>query len=313
MDGLLAELGLEEKLRHQMASTLSGGEKRRCEVARALVTDPKFLLLDEPFVGIDPLAVADLQSVVGSLKAKGIGVLITDHNVRETLQIVDRAYIVYEGQSARGRHGAANFWPIRKRGAFISEKNSVYKEGGATMQVNITARHLKLSTAISDYVQKKLEKAKRFLDHLIWAQVVLDVSKTRHLAEIIIHAAGHTFTAKEESADLYAAIDLASDNIDEQLRRYKDRHRERTPEFRRGTGRAQTWSTDVGRVWKIAVEPARQQHARAALVPLSVNEAISAMEHSESAHWIFLNKENRRVTVVYRKPDKTYGVVESIS
>src|SRR5207237_7309320 len=97
MNGLLAELGLE-KLRHQMAATLSGGEKRRCEVARALVTDPQFLLLDEPFVGIDPLAVDDLQVVVRKLKQKGIGVLITDHNVRETLEIVDRAYIMYEGR-----------------------------------------------------------------------------------------------------------------------------------------------------------------------------------------------------------------------
>jgi lipopolysaccharide export system ATP-binding protein len=97
MNGLLTELGLLS-LRHQMAATLSGGEKRRCEVARALVTDPKFLLLDEPFVGIDPLAVDDLQVVVRKLKEKGIGVLITDHNVRETLEIVDRAYIVYEGR-----------------------------------------------------------------------------------------------------------------------------------------------------------------------------------------------------------------------
>lgn len=97
MEGLLSELGLSS-LRHQMAATLSGGEKRRCEVARALVTDPKFLLLDEPFVGIDPLAVDDLQAVVRKLKARGIGVLITDHNVRETLEIVDRAYIMYEGR-----------------------------------------------------------------------------------------------------------------------------------------------------------------------------------------------------------------------
>src|SRR5476649_381325 len=113
------------------------------------------------------------------------------------------------------------------------------------MQINVTARHLRLTPAINEYVQKKVEKAKRFLDHLIWAQVVLDISKQRHKAEIIIHAAGHTFTAKEESVDLYAAIDLASDNIDEQLRRYKERHKERRPESRRRTGRAQSWSKDV--------------------------------------------------------------------
>jgi putative sigma-54 modulation protein len=181
------------------------------------------------------------------------------------------------------------------------------------MQINITARHLKLTPAISDYVQKKLEKAKRFLDHLIWAQVILDVSKERHQAEVIIHAAGHTFTAKEESMDLYAAIDLASDTIDEQLRRYKERHRERRPAYRRRTGRVQTWAGDD------AISLAEPLHRGVSsmrvlrLVSLSVNEAISAMEHSDSAHWIFLNRENRRVTVVYRKPDKTFGVVESIS
>ena len=95
------------------------------------------------------------------------------------------------------------------------------------MQVNITARHIKLTSSISDYVQKKLEKAKRYFDHLIWAQVILEVSKTRHIAEIVIHASGKTLTAKEEGGDLYAAIDLASDKIDEQLRRMKDRQRTR--------------------------------------------------------------------------------------
>ena len=181
------------------------------------------------------------------------------------------------------------------------------------MQVNITARHLKLTSAISDYVQKKLEKAKRFLDHLIWAQVVLDVSKQRHSAEIIIHAAGHTFTAKEESADLYAAVDLASDNIDEQLRRYKERHRERRPEFRRRTNRKQTWSGDVAVSLEEPVDSRVSSMRVLRLLPLSVNEAILAMEHSDSAHWIFVNKDNDRVTVVYRKPDRTFGVVESIS
>jgi putative sigma-54 modulation protein len=181
------------------------------------------------------------------------------------------------------------------------------------MQLNITARHLKLTTAISDYVRKKLEKAKRFLDHLIWAQVVLDVSKDRHSAEVIIHAAGHTFTAKEESIDLYAAIDLASDNIDEQLRRYKDRHKERRPAMRRRTGRTKTWSEDFSVAMAEPVDPRVSSMRVLRLLPLSVNEAISAMEHSESAHWIFVNNENRRVTVVYRKPDKTFGVVESIS
>lgn len=181
------------------------------------------------------------------------------------------------------------------------------------MQLNITARHLKLTPAISDYVQKKLEKAKRFLDPLIWGQVVLDVSKQRHYAEIILHTTGHTFTAKEESADLYAAIDLASDNLDEQLRRYKDRKRERRPENPRRAARTKSWQEES------AVSVAEPLDSRVSstrilrLVPLSVNEAISAMEESESAHWIFLNRDNRRVTVLYRKPDKTFGVVESIS
>ncbi|OGS17923.1 MAG: LPS export ABC transporter ATP-binding protein [Elusimicrobia bacterium RIFOXYA2_FULL_50_26] len=94
---LLSDLGLSH-LRGQLAVTLSGGEKRRCEIARALVTDPKFLLLDEPFVGIDPITVADIQQIIARLKARGLGILITDHNVRETLQIIDRAYIIHEGK-----------------------------------------------------------------------------------------------------------------------------------------------------------------------------------------------------------------------
>ncbi len=94
---LLNELKVTH-LAKQKAYTLSGGERRRVEIARALVVDPKFILLDEPFVGIDPIAVQDIQGIIRFLKKKGIGILITDHNVRETLSIVDRAYIMFEGK-----------------------------------------------------------------------------------------------------------------------------------------------------------------------------------------------------------------------
>lgn len=93
---LLAELNLTS-LARAAAHTLSGGERRRAEITRALVMAPRFMLLDEPFAGIDPIAVTDIQKIVGHLKSRGIGVLITDHNVRETLRITDRAYIVTDG------------------------------------------------------------------------------------------------------------------------------------------------------------------------------------------------------------------------
>ncbi len=97
LDELLAEFNIT-RLRKSPAIALSGGERRRCEIARALAGRPKFMLLDEPFAGIDPIAVGDIQNLVHHLKARGIGVLITDHNVRETLALTDRAYIIHSGK-----------------------------------------------------------------------------------------------------------------------------------------------------------------------------------------------------------------------
>lgn len=100
LESLIEEFGLE-KVRASRGDTLSGGERRRTEIARALTTDPSFILLDEPFAGIDPIAVEDIQYIVAKLKTKNIGILITDHNVQETLSITDRAYLMFEGSILR--------------------------------------------------------------------------------------------------------------------------------------------------------------------------------------------------------------------
>jgi lipopolysaccharide export system ATP-binding protein len=97
LETLMAEFSITH-LRRAPAMALSGGERRRCEIARALATQPHFILLDEPLAGIDPIAVAEIRDLVGHLKDRRIGVLITDHNVREALEIVDRAYILHEGR-----------------------------------------------------------------------------------------------------------------------------------------------------------------------------------------------------------------------
>lgn len=97
LEKLLEEFSLSH-VRKNLGDRLSGGEKRRTEIARALATDPKFILLDEPFAGVDPIAVEDIQAIVWELKKRNIGILITDHNVQETLSITDRAYLLFEGQ-----------------------------------------------------------------------------------------------------------------------------------------------------------------------------------------------------------------------
>src|SRR5499426_4690860 len=124
LEELLGELELTSLARHK-AYTLSGGERRRLEITRALVTEPRYLLLDEPFTGIDPVPIGDIQEIVARLRERGIGVLITDHNVRETLAITDRAYILYDGRilaSGTATELASN---TKAREIYLGEKFSL--------------------------------------------------------------------------------------------------------------------------------------------------------------------------------------------
>lgn len=115
IDKLLAEFNIE-KLRSTIAIQLSGGERRRLEIARALATSPKFILLDEPFTGIDPIAIADIQKIISKLRDNGIGILLTDHNPRATLSVTDRAYIVHEGEiRVQGTSEEVSNDPIAKK------------------------------------------------------------------------------------------------------------------------------------------------------------------------------------------------------
>ena len=124
LESLLDDLGITH-VRTTKASALSGGERRRLEIARALVVSPKFMLLDEPFAGIDPIAVIDIQSIISQLKARGIGILITDHNVRETLGICDRAYILNAGRVLEEGAPAEIAASKRAREIYLGERFSL--------------------------------------------------------------------------------------------------------------------------------------------------------------------------------------------
>jgi lipopolysaccharide export system ATP-binding protein len=125
LEELLAQMGIE-RLRHNVAYTLSGGERRRLEIARSLVLQPSFVLLDEPFAGIDPLTVEDLHKIIAHLREAEIGVLITDHNVRETLRVTDRAYIINDGRIFRAGSPAELSADADVRRVYLGEKFSIH-------------------------------------------------------------------------------------------------------------------------------------------------------------------------------------------
>jgi putative sigma-54 modulation protein len=179
------------------------------------------------------------------------------------------------------------------------------------MQVNITARHLELTPALAEYVRKKMQKCERIFDHIVWSQVILSVEKTRQIVEIVLHASNHTFRAKEESIDLYSAVDLAVEKMDKQLKKLK----EMTKLHRKSKSEVADFKAD--RVKKQVSTVSRQTGKELIaevksfeIKPMSTAEAIDEMELLGFGFYIYFNEGASQINVVYRKKNGTYGLIE---
>lgn len=160
LENLLAEFGLN-RVRKSMGNVLSGGERRRTEIARALATDPKFILLDEPFAGIDPIAVEDIQRIVMKLKEKNIGVLITDHNVQETLSITDRAYLLFEGKILKSGTAEELAGDEQVRKVYLGQ-NFVLHRKAITLKEDSSQKGHLTTASVQKFTKDMLRETERF-------------------------------------------------------------------------------------------------------------------------------------------------------
>lgn len=182
------------------------------------------------------------------------------------------------------------------------------------MQINISARHIDLTPALADYVRKKVEKCQKYFDHLVWAQVILSVEKYRQVAELVIHASKTTFRAKEESVDLYAAVDLTVDKMDKQLRKYKEiakihrKDNEAVASLKvanaRGSRKKRAYPALTTGQYVIS------EVKRFDVKPVSIEEAISEMNGLGYNFFMFLNADTSRINVIYTKENGSYGLLE---
>ena len=171
----------------------------------------------------------------------------------------------------------------------------------SSMRIRITARHLKLTEALASYIREKVSKAEKYLDPILWVQVILSVEKHRQMAEIILHASRQTFRAQAVGADLYSAIDLALDKVQSQLKKHKEKIRERK-------GKSATLYSEglpeAGDGISISVTK------RIPLRPMSPPEAVEEMERMGYHFWMFYNDHTNQVNVIYRRLDESYGLLQ---
>lgn len=172
------------------------------------------------------------------------------------------------------------------------------------MQIHITGRHLRLTKPIRDYVEEKVLKAQRYFNHIVWAQVLLSVEKRSHEAEIVIHASKQTFRALAQAADLYAAVDLASDKIDNQLKKYKERMKER----HKGVPALPELLAPAGELNQAKISIVKQVPMR----PMSSGEAAREMDRMGYNFWMFLDEDSRQVQVIYRRIDDSFGLLQPV-
>lgn len=170
------------------------------------------------------------------------------------------------------------------------------------MKIHLTARRLKITEAIDQYLMQKLGKAEKYFDHLVWAQVFLSIEKRTHKAELVIHGARQTFRAMKTAGDLYSAIDLASDTIDAQIKKYKNRLRDhhKTPE----PAPAPTQAPVAALAEPVVV--------RAAVCVATPKEAASRLDESGQSFMLFEDRDSKQIHMVYRRDDDTYCVVQPV-
>ncbi len=177
------------------------------------------------------------------------------------------------------------------------------------MQLNITARHLDLTPALSDYIHRKVEKAQRFFDGIIWAQAILTVEKHRHIAEIIVHTPGSTFRTEGEAGDLYSAVDLAAHKIDLHLSKLKSKQKDH---HRDGRVKARL-PIALEAPAETAVRPGSvSEVSKAILEPQSLTSAIRELNAQPRPFLLFINERTNQVSAVYKKGKDDFGLVEAV-
>lgn len=174
------------------------------------------------------------------------------------------------------------------------------------MEIQLTAKQLKITDAIKSYVHEKVEKAQKYFEHIVWGQVFIFIEKHAHKCEMLIHAPGQTFRALAEAADLYSAVDLASDKMDAQIKKFKEKTRTR---YKTRSGKE---SVRQEAQFEAAPIPMQFSLVRQTVTPMSADDAVREMEDMGHNFRLFQDQESHQIHLVFRRSDDSYGIVQPV-